>query len=410
MRRSDRSPRERMLSALNCQVPDHVPCSFMIFGALHQRSASYLDFVERQVEMGLDAFVELPPRPPVVVNDHYNLHGLPVNYDPHVSIEEWVEEDPEERAPVMVKEYRTPAGVLRTEVQQTEDWRWGDHVPFLDDYLVPRSKKFLVTEPADLEPLRYLLVPPTREEIAAFRAQSQPALELAQRYKLLVAGGWGVGADLIGWIHGLEEMILAPYDQPDFVHDLLEVIAVWNRQRMAILLDTDPSSGSGPGIDLYIKRAWYESCAFWTPSTFRAFLFPILKADVDLAHERGAKFGYIITSDVMPLLDMLAEAGVDVVIGVDPMTWDMAAAKRKLAGKVCLWGGVNGHLTVEEGTPSRVRAEVREAIEVLGPDGFVLSPVDNVREDTPQSRANVAALIEEWQLLTGQLPNSRVTS
>jgi hypothetical protein len=50
-----------------------------------------------------------------------------------------------------------------------------------------------------------------------------------------------------------------------------------------------------------------------------------------------------------------------------------------------------------------VRAEVRQAMRMLAPDGgFILSPVDNVREDTHQSRENVLTLIGEWQRLTGQ--------
>jgi uroporphyrinogen decarboxylase len=295
----------------------------------------------------------------------------------------------------MVKEYLTPSGTLRAEVRQTDDWQWGDHVPFLDDYIVPRSRKFLVMQPEDLAALRHLLVPLTDAEIADFRAESLLALEQARRHDLLVAGGWGVGADLIGWVYGLENMIYATYDQPEFMREMLDVIAVWNWRRMEVVLDL--------GIDLYIKRAWYENCNFWSPTTYREFIYPILKADADLAHQAGAKLGYIITSSCMPLLDMFAEAGVDVLIGVDPAEWDIASAKQKLAGKVCLWGGVNGHLTVEQGSPEEVRAEAREAMKVLAPGGgFILSPVDNVRENTPQAQENVLALITEWRQLTGQ--------
>ncbi|MDI7275768.1 MAG: uroporphyrinogen decarboxylase family protein, partial [Anaerolineae bacterium] len=388
------SSRQRMLAALDRQEPDHVPCSFMLFGALKSACGDYAGFVERQLAMGLDAFVELPPRPPVVVNDHYNLHGLPVSYDPRVTIREWKERLPDEEWPILVKEYETPAGTLRAEVRQTDDWRWGDHVPFLDDYIVPRSRRFLVTGPADLEALRYLLVPPTGEEIAAFRAWSAPAIAQARRHDLLLAGGWGVGADLVGWVHGLQEMVYASFDRPAFLAELLDIIAGWNRRRMAVVLDA--------GVDLYIKRAWYENLDFWSPSSWRRFLYPILKADVELAHERGARFGYLITSNCMPLLDLFAELGVDVLIGVDPAQWDMAAAKSKMRGRVCLWGGVNGHLTVEHGSEDEVRAEVREAMRVLAPGGgFILSPVDNVREDTPRSRDNVRALIDEWRRLTG---------
>jgi len=379
-----------MLAALDCRPVDHVPCAFMIHGALLQGSADYLDFVRRGVTLGLDAFVELPPRPPVVVNDHYNLHGIAVRHDPSVVVTEWVERASDEPIPILVKEYSTPAGVLRAEVRRTDDWRWGDHVPFLDDYLEPRSRKFLVASREDVERLRYLLVPPTEAERAEFLRDCEPALALAREHDLLVVGGWGVGADLLAWVFGLENMVLAQYDDPGLVAALLGLVAEWNRTRMAVVLEV--------GLDLYIKRAWYENLDFWTPASWRAHLLPIVRQDADLAHSRGARFGYIVTSKCLPLLPMLAGAGVDVLIGVDPREWDMAEARRLVGGRVCLWGGVNGHLTVEEGDEAAVRAEVREALKILGASpGFILSPVDNVRSDTARSRANVAALIGEWR-------------
>jgi len=387
--------RERMLAALECREPDHAPCSFMLYNALRDDSRDFADFIERQVALGLDAYVQLPPRPPVVENDYYNLHGLPVSYDTRVQVDEWVQRESGEDWPIMVKEYRTPAGTLRAEVRRTEDWPWGDHVPFLDDYLSPRSRRFIVSGPDDLPALRYLLLPPTEPEVADFHAQSAPAIELARRHGLLLAGGWGVGSDMFGWIYGLENLMLSMYDRPGFVHDLLDIIAQWNRKRMAVVLSA--------GVDLYIKRAWYENLDFFSPRFWREFIFPILKADVELAHTKGAKFGYLITSNVMPLLDMFVELGIDAVIGVDPAAWDLEETKRKLGGKVCIWGGVNGHLTVEHGTDEEVREGVRRAMEVLAPGGgFVLSPVDNVREHTPLAEANTAVLLDEWRRLTGQ--------
>ena len=67
-------------------------------------------------------------------------------YDPQVSVSEWQENLPGEGLPILVKEYQTPAGTLRAEVRQTRDWPWGDHVPLFDDYIEPRSRKFLVED------------------------------------------------------------------------------------------------------------------------------------------------------------------------------------------------------------------------------------------------------------------------
>ena len=87
-----------MLAALDCQHPDHTPCAFMMYKGLKNQCKDYFEFLEKQMTLDLDTIVQLPPRQPVVVNDHYNLHGLPVSYDPRVTTQEWVERRPGERS------------------------------------------------------------------------------------------------------------------------------------------------------------------------------------------------------------------------------------------------------------------------------------------------------------------------
>ena len=185
---------------------------------------------------------------------------------------------------------------------------------------------------------------------------------------------------MFGWLYGLQNMLYAVYDQPDLIQQMLSLFAGWNRSRMEVVL--------AAGVDLYIKRAWYENCDFWSPTKFQQFLAPILKSEADLAHQHGARFGYLITANCMPLLDQIAGCGVDVIIGVDPLAYNLEQTKKILGGRVSLWGGVNGHLTVERGSPEDVRQEVRQAMQLLAPGGgFILSPVDNVRDlDPPITR------------------------
>jgi hypothetical protein len=64
---------------------------------------------------------------------------------------------------------------------------------------------------------------------------------------------------------------------------------------------------------------------------------------------------------------------------------------------------VNGHLTVEQGTPEAVMGEVAAAMQSLGPDGFILSPVDNIRQDTSLAMNNVDVLIKTWQAISNQV-------
>jgi uroporphyrinogen-III decarboxylase len=100
------------------------------------------------------------------------------------------------------------------------------------------------------------------------------------------------------------------------------------------------------------------------------------------------------------MLDDYLEAGIDVLIGVDPIQGthtDMSLMRERLGEQVCLWGGVSGAVTVEMGTERDVRVAVRHAIETLGPDGFILSPVDNITVDAPQTCRNIEFLIDEWR-------------
>jgi len=390
------SSRERMLEAFACREPDYTPCCFMIFNGLRKNCRDQFEFVDRQLELGLDAFVEIPPRP--IKRDRSkteqgDLHGLPVRFPPDVEVRDWREDRPGERYPILHREYKTPAGVLTTEVNKTEDWVHGDRVPLFDDFVIPRARKRLVTGPDDLPALKHLLAMPTDEEIAAFRENARRARAFAQKRGVITAGQWGVLFDAACWLCGMEELSIAMLERPEFVEELFGIIAAWNRRRMEVILDE--------GVDLFIRRSWYETADFLSPSLYERFILPILKEDVRTAHAAGAKFATIVTSSYTPLLDLYLESGIDVLIGLDPVQdarADFKLTKQKLGGKICLWGGVNGFVTVERGTPEQVRNEVRYAMETLAPGGgFILSPVDNVTLDDERTWANVHALIDEWR-------------
>ena len=387
------SSRERMLAALNNREPDRVPLCFMIFAALRDSCRDMYEYVEKQVEMGLDTKVEVPIAPLGVLNDYMDAPGLPVRYDAEVRIREWREEMAEERYPLLHKEYDTPSGTLQTVVRQSDDWPHGDHVPFLDDYLVPRSRKFLIERKDEIGALRHLLTPVARDDVRAFRAEMRAARVQAERLDLLVEGSRGYGMELAPFLCGVEGMLICAMEDEGFVLEMADLIHEWNRERMDIMLSE--------GLDLFVRSGWYESTDFWSPTLFRKFMFPYVAREAEMAHQAGARFGYIMTSGQMPLLDMLIEAGVDVLIGVDPVQgkgMDMAALKQKANGRLCLWGGVNGFVTMEQEGPTEVRQAVEEAVRALGSGGgFILSPVDNVRDTTEKTWQNVRAMVEAWE-------------
>ncbi len=377
------SVRDRLLTALSCQQPDRVPCSFMIFHILRRQCSSEEQFAQRQLELGLDPFV--------------HLGHLPMSFDPAVATELTITPDPDGDGNLLVKTYDTPAGQLKSIVRQTEDWEHGDSLPLLDDFVIPRSKKFPITGPADLPALRHVFGPFRHDDIIAYRRRARELVSFAKRNDLPTVAGWGrggepgvMGMDAAMWLVGMENLMLLAHDQPQTVTELAEIIGQWNRRQIEIMLDPQP--------DLLIRRAWYETTEFWTPAQYQQFIQPGLKAEAELVHQAPAKFGYIITSAMMPLIPHILAAGVDVIIGVDPVQGkgtDLPRLKQTTMGKTALWGGVSGSMTVELGTAEQTSQAVRQAIDALAPGGgFILSPVDNVRDETPHAWPNVRALID----------------
>ncbi len=267
------SSRDRILAALECREVDYVPCCFSAFQSLRQQCTDQADFLDRQLEMGLDVAVTVPT--------------MPIRHDPRVRIREWREDLPDELYPILHKEYETPAGTLRTAVSASEDWPWGDHVPFMDDFLIPRSRKFLITPEDNLDALRYLLPPPTDKDMVQFRENAGRAKALAAKRDLLTVYQYGMVGDVACWLCGMQEfMMLTVYD-PDFVQQFLNVIEDWNRRCMELVLKE--------GVDLFVRRAWYENADLFPPSEYRRFILPALRREAEMAHQAGAKFGYLMS-------------------------------------------------------------------------------------------------------------------
>ena len=392
------SSRERMLAALSCREPDRTPCCFMLFKGLREQCGDVAEFVDRQLAMGLDATVAIPMRPmrrPLPMPEIGNLRGLPVEFPSDVQVRDWREQR-EGAPPVLHREYVTPSGRLYTTVELSEDFTHNDRIGLFDDFVIPRGVERLISREEHLAALRHVLAPPTDRHIAEFRENARRAKRIADKHGLLVTGEWGVLFDAACWLCGMQEMAMMTMEQPDLAGEVLDIVAEWNRRRMTVMLDA--------GLDLFIRRAWYETADFLSPEMYRRFILPHVRRDSDCAHAAGARLGSITTSAYTPLLDLMLEAGIDALIGLDPVQdayADFALLKQKTRGRMCLWGGVNGCVTIEMGAPDEVREAVRSAMTALAPGGgFILSPVDNVIRYDEHVKRNVQALIETWRSCT----------
>ncbi len=385
--------RDRLLAALHGERPDHVPLAFMIFQALRAPpGADWAGRLAAQAALGLDVVADISGTVRDRRGDCPDLPGMPVRLAADCRIREWREHPAGARYPVLHKAYDTARGTLSLSVDQTEDWPHGDHIPLFSDFIEPRARQPLITSAADVALLRHLLAPPQADDIVACRTAWAAAKAHALRQGYLVSAGWGVGADALAWVYGSDRAALLAYDDPDLLAELLALFHDFNRQRMELMLAAGP--------DLFVRRAWYEGTAFWSPTLFRRFLLPGLRREVELAHQAGVAYAYILSQGGLQFASLLREAGIDVLVGVDPVQdkgMDLAKLRAAVGPRMCLWGGINGFVTVERGTAAEVRAALDQALATLGPAGLILSPVDNVRDPGDHAWSNVLALIAAWR-------------
>ncbi len=378
--------RERMLCAMRRGQADHVP--LWNLWRCRQLPFQYRTQTERaEAVLGLGLDDTLLLEPPLNKTEHYAANQVS-----GVQARVWHETRTGERYPLLMKEYQTPDGTLRQVVRQTDDWPYGDEVRLFSDHNVSRSLEFPVKSATDLEALTCLLSEPSNEQVRSFLVQAQRLRADAGRLGVVLEGGWTALGDAALWLLGTEALLYKQMDEPQFVEALLDILCEWELKRIDLLLDA--------GVEVIVHSAWYESTNFWSPRTYRRMLKPRLQRLIQRTHQGGALFSYIITAAWLPLIPDLLDLSIDSLLGVDPVQdrVDLSAAKARLGQQICLWGGVNGAVTLGQGTPWDVAQATEQAIQTLAPGGgFILYPVDQLVKETPW--ANVQAMLKTWQRL-----------
>ena len=372
------SSRERLLAAMDLQPTDHVPLwCLWSHGRDPFNRKDQLQRVPATLALGFD--------------DTLWLHA-PWRVHPEVRQSAWTEAVPGADHALLHRRFETPAGVLEWVARSSPYLTSPDGLGVVGDLNMSHSLASLVRGPGDLPALRYLLCDPDAQQRRRFREQAHACRAAAQAHQVLLEGAYVALGDMAAWLVHPQDLIYAQHDDPGFVDELLAVIWDWHLRQIELLLDEE--------VDVILHRGWYEFPDFWGVAGYRRFLEPYLRREAQLVHQAGARFSFIMTKGIMPLLEDFVDIGIDLLWGVDPVQGEanLAGVADTLGGRLCVLGGMNGNLTMTEGTPDQVRAAVEQAMRTLAPaGGFVLSPVDKIEEWTPWE--NVEALLERWREL-----------
>ena len=175
-------------------------------------------------------------------------------------------------------------------------------------------------------------------------------------------------------IRGTENMIMDTFDDPLWVHELMQVLL--DRKLPYV------RSMKGSGYDLTELGGGDASTTVISPSIFNEFVAPYGKQIIDEAHKAGIRVSYHVCGGKMPILEDIAAMGPDAVETFTPPEMgadvDLAEAKRRIGNEVCMIGGFNQAHYLQGCTEQATRDYVRKCFDEAGGEGsYILAPSDH---------------------------------
>ncbi len=243
---------------------------------------------------------------------------------------------------------------------------WGTHFiwqmdqPGAAPHITPENKviKDITRWQCDLK------VPDYLREPADWSAALEAAAQARHEDKLVTALMTGGIFEQAHFLMGIEDTLCNLLLEPEHMAELLQVILEYKLAYARLLVEN-----LKPDIVLSHDDWGEKTRLFMSPETWRKFFKPLYARLYGYLKSNGVMVMHHADSYCEPIVEDMAELGVDIWQGVLPQN-DIPAMQRRLAGRMVLMGGIDtAAIDVAGWTEQAVRAEVRRACEAYGPGG-----------------------------------------
>lgn len=194
------------------------------------------------------------------------------------------------------------------------------------------------------------------------------------------------------YLRGFTELIRDLYVDPSFVGRLLDGLQSFFLPASRRLVEM--------GIDVLCiaDDVAMQTGMVITPSLWRRFIKPRMKAVVESARNRGCHVLFHTDGDCEPIIPDLIEIGVDALNPVQPECMDPARIKKLYGEKLTLSGTISVQTTLPKGDIQEIESNVKARLKTCGPGGgFILSPTNQTLLDTkPESFVTVYDTARRW--------------
>lgn len=360
------TPKERMLTALHRGKPDRLPATIHQWQDYHlDKYMGGVDALEAFQMVGLDASIQYFA--------DMGQFWLPDADFTKFSTPEWrdevevISDDPDNR--IYHHTITTPEGQLTYKTAGNRMTTW------ITEYLIKHDE--------DIELIRkYMPVP---------ALDPRPIAELYDRVgdKGIVRGFvWGDQAGC--WQHAaclmdINDLILACYDKPDWVHELLGILL----EKKLRFVETM----RGARFDLIETGGGAASSTVISPKIHEEFCLPYDRQLHDALHAAGFDLiVYHTCGGTLKIEELIVANGCDVSetlapksIGGNQEPWEFA---QKINGRLALIGGLDQFNVLTDGSPEDIRQAVFTLFEKVGANGgyicsasdhFFETPIENLK-------------------------------
>ena len=361
--------RQRLVTALKRDKPDRLPVTthhvMQYFLDRYMNGASKDEFFDR---FGFDPILwTVPHRCDSNAGEYPDPSQGRVGFleSQRVSADDWRiewEELPDPEYRTVRYRFVTPKGALTMVLQSNVHTTWVSEYLIKDRHDIDLVGEFATAPKCDVRAVNAAALATgdrgiIRGHLPCFDVFGQP-------------GTWQDAACIVG----IEKLILATYDDPAWVHELL---AILHRRKKVFI-----SSLEGAQYDVLELGGGDASSTVISPKLFERFVAPYDSELIALSHKAGQRISYHTCGGMMPLLELIADMGPDAMETFTPPAMggdtDLRQAKRRIGDRVCMIGGFDQFHFLTGCTPEETRAEVRRCFdEAGGGGGYIICPSDH---------------------------------
>ena len=356
------TPKERMLLAIDRKKPDRLPVSIHQWQQYHLEE--YMDGMD-----ALDAFKDTGMDAAIQYFEAMGQFWIPEAEKHALQTPQWRDEitvvDPNPDNRVIHHRIVTPEGQLTYKAGANRTTTW------ITEYLIKRDDDLELIE-------KYMPVARLNKE------------NIAREYDRVGEAGilrgfvWGDQAGC--WQHAcclmdVQDLIIRTYEEPDWVHRLLEVLL---QKKLRFIEE----SLAGAKFDLVETGGGAASDTLISPKLHREFCLPYDRRMHRAVHDVGLKTTYHTCGGMINILDLIAQNETDVSETLTPPGCGgnitrPEVVRDSFAGRVAMIGGMDQFNVLTNGTRQQIRSEVHRLFEGFGRDGGYIMSVSDHFFDTP---------------------------